>query len=327
VIIDLRGNQGGLASAAGEIGDQMIEAGRIVSYRSREGEDLREATAGARPSVPVAVLVDGETASAAEVLAAALQDHGRATIVGARTFGKGPAQNVFPLPGERGAVRLTVAESLRPAGLSIERYGVSPDPSAAIEANQESWTEWRAALLRYDESITLVLDATAPSAVPHDPVLERALTLLERRRREGDPHDPHAWSLGTWRGVRRTAVDGSEAALTVRVEPLPGAPGQFECHRVEGKTGPYTGFTIRMLDHDSGRWVMLYANSPERGAARLVAELDADGTLGPRSRRVRAARCASFRSDSITAVGDDHSGSRRTVVRRGSCGSSTCWSK
>ena len=128
LVIDLRGNPGGVLEAATTVADDFLDAGLIVRGEGRgPGADFRiEATQGQLlPGVPLAVLVDGGTASAAEVLAAALKDHGRARIVGRRTWGKGTVQTLLPL--ERGALRLTTARYFTPAGDSIEEKGIMPD--------------------------------------------------------------------------------------------------------------------------------------------------------------------------------------------------------
>ena len=154
LVIDLRGNLGGLLSAAVEVCDLFLDDGVIVHTRSRRGSgaadalDTRRATAGATLSgVPVTVLVDGLTASAAEIVAACLQDAGRATIVGSRTFGKGTVQSIVPLSDDRGLIKLTTSEYLRPSRATIHRragatdadsWGVSPDPGFEVAPTAES---------------------------------------------------------------------------------------------------------------------------------------------------------------------------------------------
>jgi hypothetical protein len=84
--------------------------------------------------------------------------------------------------------------------------------------------------------------------------------------------DPMGWTVGTWRGTRRAADGSSAEPMKLRVEPLPSGAGQIECLRVEGASGPYVGFAVRMPDPDTGRWTMVYANSAQRAFARLVAD-------------------------------------------------------
>ena len=155
LILDLRGNAGGLLSSAVDVCDVFLDDGVIVSTKGRgvggrsvgdggpSGDDaaaldVRRATRGAAlGDIPMAVLVDGLTASAAEVVAACLQDHGRAIVVGNRSFGKGTVQSIMPLSDGSGLLKLTTSEYLRPSRMNIHRrsddgesdadWGVSPD--------------------------------------------------------------------------------------------------------------------------------------------------------------------------------------------------------
>lgn len=195
LVIDLRGNPGGLVTAAVDVCDLFLDAGVIVSTRGRRPAraggvtalpDARRATTGAvLAGVPIAVLVDGMTASAAEIVAACLQDHGRARVVGGRTYGKGTVQSIVPLAGG-GLLKLTTAEYLRPAGAAIDRrrdagpdddWGVSPDEGFTIvptSAALERLARWR----RRRDSAAVV--AGAPAAAPRavDEVLARALDVF-----------------------------------------------------------------------------------------------------------------------------------------------------
>jgi carboxyl-terminal processing protease len=128
IVLDLRGNPGGVLNPAITIADGFLDEGLIVSTRGRSA-DQQEYTA--KPgqwmeNMPVVVLVDRSTASASEVLAGALQDHGRALIVGERTFGKGSVQSVLNLRNGAG-VRLTTSRYYTPAGRSIQAEGIQPD--------------------------------------------------------------------------------------------------------------------------------------------------------------------------------------------------------
>jgi carboxyl-terminal processing protease len=129
VIIDLRNNPGGVLESAVDVADQLLEDGVIVSAdgRTPASRFTMQATPGdVLPGVPVVLLVNGSTASAAEILAGALQDHRRAVLLGRRTFGKGSVQTVMPLAGGR-AIKLTTSRYHTPSGRSIQGLGVEPD--------------------------------------------------------------------------------------------------------------------------------------------------------------------------------------------------------
>jgi carboxyl-terminal processing protease len=129
IIIDLRNNPGGVLESAVEVADQLLENGIIVTAEGRTpaARFTMQATPGdVLPGVPVIVLVNGTTASAAEILAGALQDHHRAVLLGRRTFGKGSVQTVMPLSGGR-AIKLTTSRYHTPSGRSIQGKGIEPD--------------------------------------------------------------------------------------------------------------------------------------------------------------------------------------------------------
>jgi carboxyl-terminal processing protease len=129
VILDLRNNPGGVLESAVEVADQMLEDGIIVTAdgRTPASRFSMSATPGeVLPGVRVVVLVNGSTASAAEILAGALQDHHRAVLLGRRTFGKGSVQTVMPLSSGR-AIKLTTSRYFTPSGRSIQGSGIEPD--------------------------------------------------------------------------------------------------------------------------------------------------------------------------------------------------------
>ncbi|MBR1169470.1 S41 family peptidase [Bradyrhizobium sp. DASA03005] len=129
-IIDLRNNPGGLLEEAVTVSDSFLEKGEIVSTRGRNAEETQRRTAHAgdlTKGKPVIVLVNGGSASASEIVAGALQDHKRATIVGTRSFGKGSVQTIIPLGSGNGALRLTTARYYTPSGKSIQAKGIVPD--------------------------------------------------------------------------------------------------------------------------------------------------------------------------------------------------------
>ncbi len=129
LVLDLRNNPGGLLDQAVAVADAFMEKGEIVSTRPREVEETQRFNA--RPGdlsggLPMVVLINGGSASASEIVAGALQDHGRAVILGTKSFGKGSVQTIIPLPGH-GAMRLTTARYYTPSGRSIQAVGIDPD--------------------------------------------------------------------------------------------------------------------------------------------------------------------------------------------------------
>lgn len=133
-VLDLRNNPGGLLDQAIAVSDVFLDRGEIVSTRGREESDTQRFNARSGDLVdgkPVIVLVNGGSASASEIVAGALQDHRRATILGSRSFGKGSVQTIIPL-GSNGALRLTTARYYTPSGQSIQAKGIDPD----IEVDQ-----------------------------------------------------------------------------------------------------------------------------------------------------------------------------------------------
>ena len=128
-VVDLRSNPGGLLTAAVDVSDAFLGHGEIVSQRGREKGDIERFFAqpgdDAR-GLPIVVLVDVGTASAAEIVAGALQDNRRALVLGERSFGKGSVQTVIPLSGDT-AIRLTTARYYTPSGRSVQEGGIEPD--------------------------------------------------------------------------------------------------------------------------------------------------------------------------------------------------------
>jgi carboxyl-terminal processing protease len=129
LLLDFRGNPGGLLPAAVEVADLFLDEGLIVLTSGRDADSHAQysATRGdVLAGLPVGILIDAGTASAAEVVAAALQDHRRALLFGTRSHGKGSVQTLFAEPGQRG-VKLTTARYVAPSGRSIDGVGVEPD--------------------------------------------------------------------------------------------------------------------------------------------------------------------------------------------------------
>ncbi len=135
IVLDLRNNPGGLLDQAITVSDAFLDGGEVVSTRGRQPEDVQRYNARRGDDlagVPIVVLINGASASAAEIVAGALQDRNRALIVGTTSFGKGSVQTVIPLDGGRdGALRLTTARYYTPAGRSIQGAGIDPDMEVA----------------------------------------------------------------------------------------------------------------------------------------------------------------------------------------------------
>lgn len=135
VVLDLRNNPGGLLDQAIEVSSAFLDGGEVVSTRGRRPEQVTRYNARRgddMAGIPVVVLINGASASAAEIVAGALQDRNRALIVGMASFGKGSVQTVIPLEGGRdGALRLTTARYYTPAGRSIQGAGIEPDMEVA----------------------------------------------------------------------------------------------------------------------------------------------------------------------------------------------------
>ena len=128
-VLDLRNNPGGLLDQAILVSDAFLEQGEIVSTRGRDPDSALRFNAKEGDIIeglPLVVLINSGTASASEIVAGALQDHGRAVVLGTRSFGKGSVQTVLPLGG-RGALRLTTARYYTPSGRSIQEQGIDPD--------------------------------------------------------------------------------------------------------------------------------------------------------------------------------------------------------
>jgi carboxyl-terminal processing protease len=138
-IIDLRNNPGGLLNQAISVSDSFLDRGVIVSTRGRSGSETDRSTAtngDLSDGKKIVVLINGGSASASEIVAGALQDHKRATILGTRSFGKGSVQTIIPL-GSEGAIRLTTARYYTPSNTSIQAKGIVPDIKIEQELPEE----------------------------------------------------------------------------------------------------------------------------------------------------------------------------------------------
>jgi carboxyl-terminal processing protease len=140
LVLDLRNNPGGLLDAAVDVTGELIDGGTVVTTRGRNPEDdhvYRAPVAGDLiPGTPMVVLINAASASAAEIVAGALQDHHRATVMGTRSFGKGSVQTIIPIEGH-GALRLTTALYYTPSGRSIQGNGITPDIIVNLPKNEQ----------------------------------------------------------------------------------------------------------------------------------------------------------------------------------------------
>jgi carboxyl-terminal processing protease len=139
-VLDLRNDPGGLLDAAVEVAGVFLDGGVVVTTRGRNAADdhvyRAQATGDLLRGTPIVVLINSASASAAEIVAGALQDHHRATVMGTRSFGKGSVQTIIPLEG-RGALRLTTALYFTPSGRSIQGQGIAPDVIVNVPKNQQ----------------------------------------------------------------------------------------------------------------------------------------------------------------------------------------------
>jgi carboxyl-terminal processing protease len=197
LILDLRQNPGGLLPQACDICSLFLKADKpIVSTRGRNqhGEPVevpyRSTVDGPYAELPLVVLVDSKSASASEIVAACLQDNGRATIVGQRSFGKGTVQKVYELEKDCGAIRLTTSGYWRPSGKNINRkhgasdsdqWGVEPDAGCTVVVAGEdlrNWFRWR---LKRDEQQPGENAAAADDYRTADRQLEKAVEILQKK--------------------------------------------------------------------------------------------------------------------------------------------------
>jgi carboxyl-terminal processing protease len=188
-VLDLRNNPGGLLDQAIAVSDAFLNAGEIVSTRGRHPDDAQRYNAregDLANGLPIIVLINGGSASASEIVAGALQDHGRAIIMGTRSFGKGSVQTIIPLSGS-GAMRLTTSRYYTPSGTSIQATGIKPD----IEVQQARLEPIDSAVSRREEDLRGALtnekseeiDSTKDSAADEEEIedyqLSRAIDLLQ----------------------------------------------------------------------------------------------------------------------------------------------------
>jgi carboxyl-terminal processing protease len=189
-ILDLRNNPGGLLDQAVSVSNTFLNRGEIVSLRGRDPEDAQRFDAKPNPGdlikgKPLIVLVNGGSASASEIVAGALQDQKRATIIGTRSFGKGSVQTIIPLGSGSGALRLTTARYYTPSGRSIQALGISPDVEVLqdVPADVQGREMTSEAKLRGHLKATGAEQTGSQAYIPPDPKNDKALhTALDLLR-------------------------------------------------------------------------------------------------------------------------------------------------
>jgi carboxyl-terminal processing protease len=197
-ILDLRNNPGGLLDQAVSVSDTFLKQGEIVSIRGRAPDESQRFDAKSGDLIhgkPLIVLINGGTASAAEIVSGALQDHKRATILGTRSFGKGSVQTIVPLGDGNGALRLTTARYYTPSGRSIQAQGITPDIMVSEQVPEDiaaRITSVSEASLRGHLRATGAEEKGSQSYVPPDAKDDRALqtALALLRGTETNPAFP-----------------------------------------------------------------------------------------------------------------------------------------
>jgi carboxyl-terminal processing protease len=187
-ILDLRNNPGGLLDQAISVSSAFIQRGEIVSTRGRNAEETQRFTAHGgdlTKGKPLIVLINGGSASASEIVAGALQDQKRATILGTRSFGKGSVQTIIPLGSDNGALRLTTARYFTPSGRSIQAKGIVPEIEVLqdlpddIKAKTDTSTKGEASLRGHLQGDAGKEQTGSQSYIPPDPKNDKALTMAE----------------------------------------------------------------------------------------------------------------------------------------------------
>lgn len=188
LILDLRDNPGGLLSAAVSVSDLFVEDGLIVTTKGRNVEDqvYKATKSGTYTGFPMAVLVNGNSASASEIVSACLQDHKRAIVIGSRSFGKGSVQSIMELEDGESVLKLTVATYWRPSGKNIHRFedaketdewGVSPDPEFEVKLSPKEYRDWATA--RRDRDLISKANKPVEAGKPiEDKVLDKAVAYI-----------------------------------------------------------------------------------------------------------------------------------------------------
>ena len=201
LILDVRFDPGGELEGAVALSDMFLDSGEIVTVKGRRREAVTYSARpeGTFPNVPVIVIANEGSASASEILSGALQDHGRAKVLGERTFGKGSVQEVRQLPEDMGSLKITTAYYYLPSGRHLHRrddntmWGVDPDPGFHIPMSNEEYRDMNLAKRNYDAIREGGFNGDADWSNPgwietelKDRQLARAVEAMQVRLREGE---------------------------------------------------------------------------------------------------------------------------------------------
>jgi carboxyl-terminal processing protease len=187
-ILDLRNNPGGLLDQAISVSNAFVKQGEIVSTRGRNADETQRFYAvpgngDLTKGKPLIVLINGGSASASEIVAGALQDHKRATVIGTRSFGKGSVQTIIPLGRDNGALRLTTARYFTPSGRSIQAKGITPDITVTQDVPEDvkgrADTVAEATLRGHLKAAQGQEETGSQSYVPPDPKNDKALAMAD----------------------------------------------------------------------------------------------------------------------------------------------------
>jgi carboxyl-terminal processing protease len=197
LIIDLRDNPGGLLSSAVEISDMFLSEGKIVSTEGRNTIPKSYMAQKDSPfeEIPLVVLINQNSASASEIVSAALQDNNRATVIGQRSYGKGSVQNILELEDGNSVLKLTVASYHRPNGANIHRFrdakmtdkwGVSPSPGQEIKLSPIEYARWFVGRRDRDLKSAAKGHGNKPVATKADTVKEKEKTKDQDKSKDAE---------------------------------------------------------------------------------------------------------------------------------------------
>ncbi|WP_118840849.1 S41 family peptidase [Salinibacter ruber] len=239
VVLDLRDNPGGLLRAAVRITALFVPQGtEVVSTRGRDDDETESYTTDRvplLPETPVVVLVNGQSASASEIVAGALQDHDRGVVMGTTTYGKGLVQNVRSLPHNT-ALKLTTAQYYTPSGRTIQRLDANPTDTTAPPSRLHETTGGRT--VRDGHGIRPDVRVASPSPSPLEQALTRRGAFFRYANHYAATHDTLAADFSVDEsdlGAFRTWLDREDVAYSLRAErTLDSLRAQAEAHNYEG---------------------------------------------------------------------------------------------